>query len=80
MYRSGSDTGFYDKCSAVFVRYNVVWRLLINCSLTTIVLRLNEIQYCLIVAKSSLEILAYHSLRKNQTRKIQKSSNKKCDN
>ena len=43
-------------------------------------LRLKKIQYCLIVVKSSLEILAYHSLPKNQTRKIQKSSNKKCDN
>ena len=53
------------------------WRLLINCSLTTIVLRLNEIQYCSIVAKSLLVILACHSLPKNQTQKIQKSSNKK---
>ena len=33
------------------------------------VLRLNKIQYCLIIAKSSLEILAYHSLPKNQTGK-----------
>ena len=56
------------------------WRLLINCSLTTIVLRLSEIRYCSIVAKSSLEISAYHSLPKNQTRKIQKSWNKKYDN
>ena len=48
--------------------------------LTTIVLRLNEIRYCSIVAKSSLEILAYHSLSKNQTRKIQKIFKKKCDN
>ena len=61
------------------MRYNVGWRLLINCSLTAIVLRLNETQYCSIVAKSSLEILAYHSLSKNQTQK-KKSSNKKCDN
>ena len=30
-----------------------------------VVLRLNEIRYCSIVAKSSLEILAYHSLPKN---------------
>ena len=43
-------------------------------------LRLNEIRYCTIVAKGSLEILAYYSVPKNQTRKIQKSSNKKCDN
>ena len=43
-------------------------------------LRLNEIWYCLIVSKSSLKILAYHSFPKNQTRKIQKFSNKKCDN
>ena len=52
------------------------YKLFIN----TIVLRLNEIWYCWIVAKSSLEILAYHSLPKNQTRKIQKSTNKNCDN
>ena len=55
------------------------WRLLINCSSTTIVLRLNEIRYCSIVAESSLGILTYHSLPKDQTRKIQKSSKKKCD-
>ena len=34
----------------------------------------------LIVAKGSLKILAFHSLPKNQTQKIQKSWNKKCDN
>ena len=56
------------------------WRLLINYSITTIVLRLNEIRYCSILAKSSQEILAYYSLSKNETRKIQKSSNKKCHN
>ena len=52
------------------------WRPLINCLLTTIVIRLNEIRYCSIVAEISLEILAYHSLPKNQTRKIQKLQTK----
>ena len=32
--------------------------------LTTIVLRLNEIRYCSIVARGSLDNLAYHSLPK----------------
>ena len=56
------------------------WRLLINGSLTTKVLCLNEIRFCSIVAKGLLEILAYHSLPKNQSEKIQKSVNKKYDN
>ena len=30
---------------SLFMRYSVVWRLLINCSLITIVLRLNEIRH-----------------------------------
>ena len=46
---------------------------LIKWSLTTIVLRLKEIRYCSIVARSSLKTLAYHSLPKYLMQKNTKS-------
>ena len=54
------------------------WPFLIKWSLTTLVLRLKIIRYCLIiVARGSLKTLAYHSLPKYWMQKIQKLE-KKC--
>ena len=55
------------------MQLNVVWPSLIKSSLTTIVLRLKGIWYCLIVARGSLKILACHSLPKYWMQKIHKS-------
>ena len=52
------------------------WPSLIKWSVTTIVLRFQEIRYCWILARGSLKTLAYHSLHKYWMQKIQKSWNK----
>ena len=55
------------------------WPSLIKWSLTTTVLRLKEIRYCSVVARVSLNTLAYR-LPKYWMQNIQKSSTKKYDN
>ena len=52
------------------------WSSLIKRSLKTVVLRLKEILYCLIVARGSLRTLTYHSLLKYWMQKIKKFETK----